>query len=212
MNTKKITFTSVIIAIGILLPFIFHAYLPTLQLGPKLLPIHYGSFFAGGFFGPLIGLIVGLITPLLSFFMTGMPVFPNVIYMTIEIMVYGVIFGYLYYKKKQNIYFSLISSMIIGRIANIASVYFIGSLILSKGFVFLKLFESMTIGVLGAVLQIIIIPIIIKRINTIFSFSNHNTGYFKHLHPDKTCVLINEGKIIYESKENSVKPFVKYIF
>ncbi|QVK17870.1 DUF1893 domain-containing protein [Mycoplasmatota bacterium] len=35
---------------------------------------------------------------------------------------------------------------------------------------------------------------------------------FKYLEPDKTCVLIHETKVIYESKENSVKPFVKYIY
>lgn len=35
---------------------------------------------------------------------------------------------------------------------------------------------------------------------------------FKYLIPDKTCVLIHKQQIIYESKENSVKPFVKYIY
>ncbi len=32
------------------------------------------------------------------------------------------------------------------------------------------------------------------------------------LKPDKTCILMLDNHIIYESKENSVKPFVKYIY
>lgn len=35
---------------------------------------------------------------------------------------------------------------------------------------------------------------------------------FSYLEPNKTCVLVNNKKIIYESIENSVKPLVKYIF
>ncbi len=212
MNIKKITYTSAIIAIGILLPFIFHAYIPSLQLGPKLLPIHYASFFAGGLFGPIIGLCVGIITPLISFCLTGMPAFPLLLYITIEIMVYGVTFGYLYFDKKINIYFSLIISMFIGRVANISSVYLIGSLMLGKGFVLLQLLENLSVSILGAILQIMVIPLIIKRLNSKFLFNTNTINYFDLLNPDKTCVLLNKDKIIYESKENSVKPFVKYIY
>ncbi|MDF2699112.1 MAG: hypothetical protein K0Q49_668 [Haloplasmataceae bacterium] len=37
-------------------------------------------------------------------------------------------------------------------------------------------------------------------------------NYFDYLNPDKTCVLSLNGEIIYESYENGVKPFVKYIY
>jgi Domain of unknown function (DUF1893) len=36
--------------------------------------------------------------------------------------------------------------------------------------------------------------------------------YFQLLEPDNTCVLIYNEEIIYESQENSVKPFVKFIY
>ncbi len=173
MNTKKITFSAVIIAFGIILPFIFHfAFAPTLQLGSKLLPIHYSAFFAGGFFGPLVGLSVGLLTPILSSF-TGMPPFPMVIFITFETAVYGIVFGYLYFKKRNNIYLSLVIAMMMGRIAYLLSVYFIGHFILGKGFVIISTLESFTVGMIGIIVQLIIIPIVIDRINSVYGFSNN---------------------------------------
>ncbi|NLG81265.1 MAG: DUF1893 domain-containing protein [Bacilli bacterium] len=35
---------------------------------------------------------------------------------------------------------------------------------------------------------------------------------FNYLEPDKTCVLLLHNNIIYDSKENSVKPLVKYLY
>jgi|SRR5690554_3760431 len=35
---------------------------------------------------------------------------------------------------------------------------------------------------------------------------------FNYLKPNKTCVLLNKQKIIYESTENGVKPLVKYFY
>lgn len=36
--------------------------------------------------------------------------------------------------------------------------------------------------------------------------------YFQLLSSNKTCVLYLYGKVIYESKENGVGPFVKYVY
>lgn len=35
---------------------------------------------------------------------------------------------------------------------------------------------------------------------------------FNYLVPDKTCVLVNNKLIIYQSVENGVKPLVKYLY
>ena len=34
---------------------------------------------------------------------------------------------------------------------------------------------------------------------------------YKYLYPDKTCVLLYKGRIIYESRENNVRPLIRYL-
>lgn len=172
MNTKKIACSGFLIALGVLLPVIFH-FMPG-NLGLMMLPIHYSSYFAGGFFGPVIGGIVGLLTPFISHQLTGMPDFPIYLYISLETLVYGLVFGYLYHMKRYNVYLSLLVAMIIGRLANILGNFLIASVLLpelSRPFIFLNIIKNFSIGIVGAIIQIIIIPIVIKRVNTVFSFT-----------------------------------------
>ncbi|HEY8364953.1 MAG TPA: ECF transporter S component [Haloplasmataceae bacterium] len=173
MNTNKITYSGFLIALGVLLPIIFH-FIPG-NIGPILLPIHYASFLAGGFFGPYIGMLVGLLTPIISIFLTGMPNFPVIIYITFETIMYGLIFGYIYYKKHLNIYLALITAMLIGRIVNILGNYLVSEIIfydIAKPFIFINILNNLTLGLIGAIMQIIIIPLVINRVN--ISLANIN--------------------------------------
>lgn len=212
MKVEKIVFSGILIAIGVILPIIFHL-IPG-NIGLIILPIHYSAYLAGGFFGPIIGLCVGCLTPILSYFITGMPNFPMFIIISLETACYGLIFGFLYYKKKYNIYISFVTSMISGRLVNFINAYFIANLLFaqaSQAFQLGNILYNFSIGLIGASIQFLVIPIVIKRVNQAFPFDNNFTHIFNYLKPNKTCVLINNSKIIYESNENSIKPLIKYL-
>ena len=170
MQTKKITISGLLITIGVLLPIIFH-HIPG-NLGPVMLPIHYSAFIAGGLLGPIAGMIVGSLTPVISHLLTGMPVSPVFIYISFETFTYGLLFGCLYQKLKYNIYFSLVTAMIFGRLANILGNFIIADIIFSSSAMPFKIINSLnnfTVGLIGAFIQIIIIPIIIYRVRQTIS-------------------------------------------
>lgn len=177
MNVKRIVYSGILIAIGVLLPIVFH-FIPG-NFGLFALPIHYSAYLGGGFLGPIIGAIVGFFTPILSHLLTGMPINPIFIIISFETLTYGLIFGLLYYHKRFNIYLSLGISMVIGRFVNFTGTYIIANLFLgyaSKAFQLTNILYNYTIGLVGASIQFIILPIIIKRINLVYSF-NKSEGY-----------------------------------
>lgn len=161
-NTKELVKGGLFLALGLILPYIFHF---TGMPGNMLLPMHIPVLLCGFILGERYGLIIGFITPLINSVLTGMPpIYPTAISMAFELACYGWLSGYLFRKKSWNIYLCLILAMIFGRLisgfANYVLLGFVG-----KPFV-LKLFMISTFvkPVWGILIQIIIIPIIVKAI------------------------------------------------
>ena len=72
MKVKKIAYAGLFIAMGILLPQLFHlSGLP--QSGSIFLPMHIPVLFAGFILGPLYGALIGVLLPIISAILTGMP-------------------------------------------------------------------------------------------------------------------------------------------
>ena len=89
-STKKIVFSGLCAAIGVILPQAFHA-IP--NAGSIFLPMHIPVLFCGLVCGPLYGALCGGVCCTLSHFIFGMPpamVFPG---MLIELIVYGLVAG-----------------------------------------------------------------------------------------------------------------------
>lgn len=170
MNTKKIVYCGVFIALGIIIPQIFH-FIGGPALGGVFLPMHFPVLAAGLLGGPLVGLFTGILSPLLSSGITGMPPVPRLWFMILELGAYGMIAGFLYYKMRKNLMLSLIISMIAGRIlygaAFIILINFFG-VDLPAG---LGVTASLAKGIPGMVLQVIILPILIKTLER-SSFKN----------------------------------------
>ena len=168
-KTYKLVASAVLIASGVLLPIAFHM-LGT--MGIVFLPMHLPVLIAGLFLGSKAGFLTGLITPLLSSFITGMPpIMPILPVMTIELSTYGLVGGYLYQQKKQPLIVSLISAMVSGRILAVAAVY---ALVLAIGIkmepvAYLK--GAVVTGLPGIVAQLVLIPVIVKRLHML---SNKN--------------------------------------
>ena len=94
-NLKNLVVTSLMVALGFVLPPLFHA----VAAGPVMLPMHIPVLITGLVCGPIYGGLCGVLLPILSCLLTGMPpLFPTAISMTLELCTYGVLTG-MFYRK-----------------------------------------------------------------------------------------------------------------
>ncbi len=158
MNLRSVIGTSLFIALGLVLPTIFHL----ISSGNILLPMHIPVILCGFCFGSIYGLICGILTPLISSVFSGMPVlFPTGIFMMVELGCYGFFSGLFYQKYHLNVYIALILSMLTGRAVN-ALVSYIFYPIFGLEFSFgTFLTASFVTALPGIVIQILIIPVIV---------------------------------------------------
>ena len=175
ITTKKLVLMAIFVALGIILPIVFHIF--GSSIAQILSPMHIPVFIAGALMGPIAGLIVGMMTPVLSSLFTGMPpVIPMLPIMFVELAIYGYLMGYLYKVKNVNIYLSLIITMLLGRISTGIVVY-----ILVHGFNIGRLpknpliFVQGTIisGMPGIILHLALVPLLIKYLR--------NTNFLKRV-------------------------------
>ncbi len=169
-ETRKIVIAAVFLSLGIVLPF-FTGQIT--EIGDTLLPMHIPVMLCGLICGGKFGFAVGLILPLLRAVTVGMPpIYPNAVWMALELATYGFVIGFLYYSfcKKQMwwLYCSLIIAMISGRIVwGIAKSILLG--VSGKTFTVQAFIAGGIIDSLpGIILQLILIPSIIK-LKDIFS-------------------------------------------
>ena len=161
-KAKTITHAAILLALGAVIPQAFHLLGGT---GPVFLPMHIPVLLAGFFLGSQYGAMIGFLTVLLSFFITGMPQVPILYFMLVEVTIYGLMAGLLYRKMKLNIYISLISSMIVGRIALAITVYTLQPLLGIQLSPKLYIIAALTNGIPGIIIQLIFIPIIVLSLD-----------------------------------------------
>ena len=153
-QTKNLVGTALCIALGLILPQVFHL----IGAGPVFLPMHIPVLLCGLCFGWPFGLVCGAVTPLLSSVMTCMPpLFPTGTAMVFELAAYGALSGILYRKLRKNIYISLIAGRVV---SGLASAIFYGVAGKAYGFqIFLT--GAFVTGLPGIILQILIVPILV---------------------------------------------------
>ena len=162
-NTRDLVLAGLLLAIGIILPTIFHL---TGISGAVFLPMHIPVLISGFVLGPVLGSIIGFVTPLLNYSLTGMPPTPILWIMLVELSIYGLLSGLLYTNMNMKLILSLILSMIGGRIAAALTL-----LILAKGFgitmpPLMAYVYGMTITAIpGIIIQIILIPTLVRAID-----------------------------------------------
>ena len=166
MKLKKMCLSAMFIALGIVLPFVT-MNIP--EIGNMLLPMHIPVLLSGFILGPVYGMIVGFVTPLLRSIMFGAPIFyPKAIVMSFELLTYGLISGVFYHiifnrrSKLINIYISLILAMIFGRVSYGVVQSIIGLVEMSEFTFKIFITEAVINAIPGIIIQLIIIPIIIK--------------------------------------------------
>lgn len=161
MSARKLTYSSLLLALGILLPQMFHLFGGS---GSIFLPMHIPVLLAGFFLGGSSAAVIGIMTVLLSAAVTGMPPVPILYFMLVEVAVYGLAAGITYKKLKLNIYVSLIIAMILGRAASGITVFVLQPLLGLKMSALPYLISSVVTGIPGIIIQLIFIPMIVLTI------------------------------------------------
>ena len=160
-RTRKAVFTSLFVALGVILPQAFHA-IP--NAGGIFLPMHIPVLIAGYVVGPVYGLACGILTPLLSHFIFSMPPAPVLPGMLVELAVYGLMTGLLNQIVKTgnsvvNIYVVLVGAMLAGRV----TYGILNALIFRAGQYSMAAWTAAAFvtAIPGIIIQLILIPILI---------------------------------------------------
>lgn len=203
-------------AVGVLLPY-FTSHMFGMP-GTILLPMHIPVLLIGIICGPTYGAVCGIIIPILNMMLTGMPtVYPMLPIMTGELMAYGLISG-LIYKKSGRIYLSMVPAMVCGRV--IYGLIFAVLTLASGQLQALSVTSAFVQGLPGIVIQLIIIPIIVKAV----FYSRQNSKYKSadkapvQLSDAKkligsgaaTCVVMRDGLIVRQASGKGVKPILGF--
>lgn len=158
-EVKYYVFSLAFASLAIGLPWFLHQFN---LLGPRFLPMHLFILIAGFVFGWRTGVLVGVLSPILSYSLTHMPplvILPEII---LELAVYGLAIGLLR-ERKMNIWVALVSAMVLGRLARLATVMAFGLRTDFMGY--------LQLSWPGVLLQLALIPLIIYLLQK-FVFKN----------------------------------------
>lgn len=158
-TTKDLVLTGLLLALGLVLPNIFHLFGGT---GPVFLPMHIPVLIGGFVLPPYLALLLGIVTPLVSSVLTGMPVmFPMGVIMLFELGVYGTAASLANRKLRLSSIPSLIIAMIAGRVAAGIVVFVLSSSfgVQMDAITYVK--GAIVTGLPGIAIQIIFIPSIL---------------------------------------------------
>lgn len=164
-KTRKLTLTSMSIALGVILPQAFHM-VP--NAGTIFLPMHIPVLIGGFTCGPLYGLLIGFITPIISHIIFTMPPVVMLSQMIIELSMYGFLTGlfnkYINVKNEYvKTYICLILAMLIGRLTyGMANALFFKAGTYSLNIWLTTAFITALPGIL---IQLIVVPIIVVNAN-----------------------------------------------
>lgn len=157
---QNLALAAMFLCIGLVLPLLTSQIK---EIGDTLLPMHIPVLLCGLICGAEYGFIVGLVMPFLRSLLFGMPpIYPNAVWMALELATYGLVIGLLYphlkHKKVIGIYVSLVSAMLAGRIIwGISKVILLG--IQGKTWTFsLFIIGGFVDAFPGIILQLILIP------------------------------------------------------
>ena len=120
-----------------------------------LLPMHWPVILAGLVYGWRGGALTGFLAPVVSYFFSGYPL-PNILpSMTVELLVYGLVAGFLRERFSLNAFLSVTIALILGRIVFVLTVL----MGFSGATNYAAYFQSALLpGIVAALCQILLLP------------------------------------------------------
>ncbi len=152
LRIRSILFQVLLVASAVALPWLAHAaHAPVYWL----LPMHFPVILAGLAYGPIGGLSVGLLSPVVSCAISGMPPFTNVPLMTIELMTYGLLAGFLRGHLRWSAYASVLTALIAGRIMCVACLAVFSHAVM-------PVLSIYAVGLPAMIVQIVLLPFLAR--------------------------------------------------
>ncbi len=164
--SRQMIFALLATAGAVILPQIFH-WMGIISgtgnaLGVSLLPMHLPVIIVGLLAGPLAGGIAGFLSPVISYSLTGMPSFALMPFMVIELGVYGITAGILS-SVKLNSVLKVLLIQIAGRLVRAAAILTAVNALKVSTISISTIWTSIPQGIFGILLQLVLIPLIIKN-------------------------------------------------
>ncbi len=161
-KTRQMTYAALFLAVSVILPSIFH--MSGID-GRIFLPMHLPILLSGFFISPGMAFVVGLLAPFLNTLVSGMPVlFPIAIIMSVELSVYGFVTALIAGSNRRMPFAALVLAMVLGRLAAGITVYVLVALfgVTINPAIYLQ--GAVLTGIPGIVIQLILIPLLLKYI------------------------------------------------
>ena len=166
IQTKRLVLAAMFLCIGFVLPLLTGQIK---EIGDSLLPMHLPVLLCGVLCGAGYGFAIGITLPFLrSLFFSMPPIYPNAVWMALELATYGLVIGLLYARARnkslKSIYLSLVSAMLAGRIVwGVSKALLLG--LGGKTFTVAMFVTGGFVDALpGIILQLILVPLIVKVI------------------------------------------------
>lgn len=161
--------TLLAIAGAVVIPQIFHVIGAVSGMGTALgeafLPMHLPIILVGLIAGPYAGAISGLLGPLASFALSGMPPAAMLPFMMTELFGYGLCAGLLRNVKMPTVLKVLIIQ-VAGRLLRAAAIL-VAVYVFGRPMEISTVWTSITAGLFGIVLQLVLIPLTVYRLENI---------------------------------------------
>ncbi len=166
-----------IIALAVILPQLVHLVAGA-QAGMKWLPMYLPVLLGGALLGSVWGFGIGILSPLVSFLITSafgnpMPMAARLPFMTIELAVFAGICGLFSKKIIENPWIAF-PAVLLAQIAGRATFMILVIIFQNvTPFTPTVIFEQIQMGLLGLILQALIVPFIIMGLRAILVKKDH---------------------------------------
>lgn len=161
METRDLTRASALLAVGIVVPSLFHLLgIP----GQVFLPMHLPALLGGFLLKSKASFLLGFVLPPLNFLVSGMPPFPNFLVMMAELGMYGLASSLFFRHLRWGVLPSLVGAMLLGRGVSILGSWVLFS-VLGRKFGILPLLQSLfVVSLPGIVIQLVLVPLLVTLI------------------------------------------------
>ena len=157
---RDVTWGAVCVALGLVVPVLFHA----VGLGATFLPMLLPLLAAGLLLPALPAALAGMITPLLSSFLTGMPPMapPIALVMAVEGAVMAAVASLLHRRRGWDVYRAAVAAVALERAAMVLLVMALAPLFGLPGR--LAALGTLVQGLPGVVLLLTVVPFLVGRL------------------------------------------------
>lgn len=157
-RTRQMTLSAVFMALGVLVPFLFH----TAGLGPMFLPMFWPLAAAGVFLEFPFAVTAGFLTPVLSTMVTGMPPPPVLYKMMVELAILTGIVSVLIRRTRWGLFWIIALGLVGSRTA--AWIVALGLAPILGLPPRLYAFAAIVQGIPGMAAMMVILPLVLTRL------------------------------------------------